>query len=150
MAGNEFEVPVNINDVDAVKYSINYNYIDGTNKVLVIISADSELEEVPGWTLLENKKNIAKVLTIGEEEEVIIYDTKGNSSNVYIKFPKEEREDDLLEDNTSKKDNTQSPNVIPQTGKYTIFTSTLIIILTTLTIITLRRYVKENAEDDNL
>ena len=157
-AGNEIEIPIVVDDVNAVEYRVYYEYIEGTDKVLAIINADSELEEVFGWTMLEDKKSIAKVVRLGIEERVVIYDVDGKSSNVLVYVPNEDEESDELEpfytnseeEKTPTNDKTQSPNAFPQTGKYVIFTIILSIILTVLTGVTLNRYVKENAEDDNM
>ena len=148
LVGNEIEIPVNVDNVETLKYKIVYEYIEGTDKVLVMIVANEELEEIDGWKLLEDKKSLSKVVTYGTEEDVIINSVDGNSANVYISIENEDEDEALLEtEDKTTDDQTQSPNAFPQTGKYVIFTIILSIILTTLTIITLKRYVKSMEEE---
>lgn len=150
-AGNEIELPVDVEDVDTIKYSSYYEIIDGTDSALVVIVADTELQEVPGWTMLEDKKSMAKVVKVGFEENIVIYDENGNSSNVSISVPDENKwkEDLELDEEYNEKEKTtannsaQSTKDIPKTGMYAIGISVLISVFTVLTVITLRRYIRE-------
>lgn len=148
LAGNETEVTVNINDINTIKYTVYFEKIENSSKYLVVISADRELQEVDGWKQLDNKKEMAKVFSVGENENLIINGVNDGSALVFIEvkdFEKSEAiEDDKQSDNTDvdysgKVDNTQSPNELPQTGVFMLFgilLSMALAIITAITVIT--------------
>ena len=106
------------------------------------------MQEVDGWKQLDNKKEMAKVFSVGENENLIINGVNDGSALVFIEvkdFEKSEAiEDDKQSDNTDvdysgKVDNTQSPNELPQTGVFMLFgilLSMALAIITAITVIT--------------
>ena len=135
LAGNETEYDVIINNIFSINYKVYYEKIENSNKYLVVIKADRDLAEVDGWRHLENKNEIAKVLTLGEKETLIINGIGDGSSVVYIEVFDEEIdnvEDEKTEENNitpvddkDKKDTTQSGKALPQTGKFAAATAAL-------------------------
>lgn len=150
LAGNEGSYEVEVEDVQAIKFETEVTQIDGTDKYLVVIKADREIKEVEGWELLEDKKSIGKIVSSGKVT-VTISDYEGNSSKVMLEIFDDEVEEENNEDNNgenkenqenNKEDNTQSPNAIPQTGKNAIIGVVLIIAVSVVAIVTLKKYKK--------
>lgn len=136
LADNEGTLDLEVTGVSAIDYTVYYEPIENTDMVLVIISADRELKPVDGWELLEDKKSIAKAISVDHEETVLIEDNDGYGSEVYIAAY------NSTDENKEAEDNTQAKEAIPQTGKYTLFAAVVSTILTILTIITLINYRK--------
>lgn len=117
LAGNEGYLDLEVEDVDAIKYSVDYELIENTDSVLVIIRADREIKEPDGWRLLEDKKSIAKALKVDQSEIVYIEDNDGFGTKVNVEAYEE------LEKNAreaqAQEDNTQTTEKIPQTGRNT-------------------------------
>ena len=154
LAGNESTINIDVKGIEKIPYTVEVTPIENTDRYLVTISTDSELQEVEGWNLSEDKKSLSREMCDGEEEIVLIEDYYGNGSEVYIYLGSAEdnnsedgtEENNEQADQQNQEDNTQSDKTLPQTGSYAMFTGGLIIILTALTFVTLRNY-KKNIEN---
>lgn len=154
LAGNETEYKLEVTGVQTIPFEMYFERIENSDKYIVVIKTDREIQEVEGWTLLDDKKAISRIMNDDENGYIILEDYNGNSSEVYIVFNdivdngseegSEENNEQANQEN--QEDNTQSPEKIPQTGSYAIFTGGLIVILTALTFVTLRNY-KKNIEN---
>ncbi|MCR5146578.1 MAG: hypothetical protein K6B70_04460, partial [Clostridia bacterium] len=137
LAGNEGYVELEVEDVNAINCSVEYEKIEDTDSVLVIIRADREIKEPEGWKLLEDKKSIAKALNVGQSEVVFIEDNDGYGTKVNVKsydqIEKETREAQAGEDNTVITEK------IPQTGKYTTIIAVIGVIPATFACVSLKK-----------
>ena len=142
-AGNKSEEIVLVDGVNKVNYEVTVTYNEKLNQYLLKITADTKLQKVDGWDISEDGKVLSKYMNPDEEEVVYIEDYEGNGSEVWISLiiPSEEvkAENDAK---TDAKDTTTADKIIPQTGKYSLITVTIILILMGLTFITLRNYLK--------
>jgi len=83
--GGDSEIEQPPRDTTPPKASIDYSIKDLTNQdVIVKITADEEIQEVKGWTLSANKKEILKTYTKNESETVVLKDKSGNESKVQV------------------------------------------------------------------
>lgn len=138
LAGNEGSLDLDVKSVNAIKNQVDYEPIENTDYVLVVISADREIKPVDGWRLLEDKKAIAKALKVDEDETVLIEDYDGYGSTVYVSAYESLKN----EEKPIQTDDTQATEVLPQTGKYMVFvliTSMILVIITTITLINYSR-----------
>ena len=137
LAGNETEYSVEINSINTIKYVVYFEKIENSSKYLVIIKADRDLAEVDGWRHLENKNEIAKVLSVGEKESLIINGINDGSAMVYIEVfgdgnygvegnNQENPENNNNESQQNDKDTTQSDKSLPQTGKFAVIAIALV------------------------
>ena len=78
-----------ITDSDTISPKINilYSVIEPTlGNVTVTMVANEEIQTVPGWSLATNKLELSKTYTQNVNENVIVKDLAGNSTNVNIKI----------------------------------------------------------------
>ena len=144
-AGNITTYDASVVNMDNFDYGVIYYPIDGTDQMLVVIEANRELQEMDGWELSEDKKHLGKTMSIDEIQTVLVFDTKGNSEEISIKYDGEGKDDNDSENqNTAVEDNTQSNKPMPQTGEFILLAIVISLILTAITGITLYRYKKEN------
>lgn len=126
IAGNEqtFDVVVELNGID---YAIIYEAVEKENKVLVVISAKTELQPLEGWELSEDKKMLGKLVTVDYKQDVTIKDVNGKIQVVSVDAKdKVEFDNDKLNENNEYIDDTKSPDDIPQTGKYRVIISVVL------------------------
>ena len=157
LAGNETDYELSVVGLNRINYNVVITKIDGTDKAMAIIQADTELQDIEGWELSEDKKALIKVFVYGEKESVLIKDNNGNSSEVFVAIPNFESLEETKEENqqeeqkqeepkeeAKREENKQdtSPVPFPQTGVYMMISGSMIVILTALTVITLIRYKK--------
>ena len=134
--GNVLLYNVKVDTFKELEYGVLLQPIEGTDQVLVVIHADTELQEIDGWKLSEDKKQLGKIMGVNENKTVVIYDINGRSAEVDIKTMDEEEKEFNNENTDESKDvidNTQSNVSIPQTGQYVLFAfvSSLILIVIT-------------------
>jgi LPXTG-motif cell wall-anchored protein len=132
LADNEGTLDLEVTGVSAIDYTIYYEPIENTDMVLVIISTNTELKPVDGWELLEDKKSIAKAISVDHEEKVLIEDINGYGSEVHIDAYNSKDE------NKETEDNTQANEILPQTGKHAAIAVVAGIVLALITLITIK------------
>jgi len=129
IAGNEqtFDVVVELNGID---YAIIYEAVEKENKVLVVISAKTELQPLEGWELSEDKKMLGKLVTVDYKQDVTIKDVNGKVQVVSIDTTnKVEFDFDKLNEGKDYIDDTKSPDDIPQAGKYRVIISVILMLV---------------------
>ena len=154
LAGNAGEYTLELTGVERIEYNLFVEDIEGTEQALVIIKTNTELKEIPGWTMLEDGKSMAKVFYYTETENVVIEDNNGNSSEIHIALKAPEKEKNEQQPDIQKQQDDpkpeepkeeQTPNMstkpLPQTGVYATFTVLLIVILIVITLISLKKYI---------
>ena len=145
--GDVVEYEFSIDVFDNINYLVHYYPISGTDEVYVIIECDTELKELDGWELSEDKKSLCKKISADNKQIITIYDTEGNEQDVTIQYDYYEVETYSDDENkgdktTIKTDDTQADTIIPNAGKYTLFALIMSCVLTMVTFITLRNYTK--------
>lgn len=110
IVGNAACIEVEINNIDkqAPELNATYSIEEITNQdVVVTITANEKVQEVEGWSLSDNKKELTKTYTINGQEIVDIYDIAGNKSNITISVQNIEKSEIELETeySTTKKTN---------------------------------------------
>ena len=88
-AGNEIEETVKkvVIDRTGPVGSVSYSTTEKTGSAVVAkISANEEMQEIEGWTLSADKKELTKSYEDNTEETVTIKDLLGNESSVTIKI----------------------------------------------------------------
>lgn len=86
-AGNEVMVDIKISNIDKIapKLTIRYSTKELTKEPIIVdIVADEEIQEVEGWTLLEDKKALNKKYNSNANEIINVYDIAGNKANADI------------------------------------------------------------------
>ena len=88
--GSSKKVNVKVGNIDKtapVLSAPNYSTTNLTqDNVTVTITANEEIQEVEGWNLSADKKQITKEYIANAEEEIEVYDLAGNSSKVNVKI----------------------------------------------------------------
>ncbi len=87
LAGNTKKLKINISNIDKVApiAQVSYNTTSETNKnVVATITANEEIQKVEGFKLQEDRKTLVKTYTKNANENVIIKDLAGNSTEVKI------------------------------------------------------------------
>ena len=88
LVGNQAEVNISISNIskETFECKVDYSETAPTNQdVVVTISSDGrELQEVEGWTLSSDKKQLTKSYSNNTEETVTVTDISGNTSLVDI------------------------------------------------------------------
>ena len=85
ISGNSARIKVNILNIDKVIpiAKVSYNTTEITNQnVTATISANEQLQEIEGWTLLEDGKTLTRVFTENSQEIITIYDLAGNNITI--------------------------------------------------------------------
>ena len=75
-AGNAISAEISINNIDkkAPEVKVKYNTTNPTREnVTVTITSNEEIQEVEGWEMSENKKEITKEYTENKEEKEDTY-----------------------------------------------------------------------------
>ena len=87
LLGNTAKVTVKIEnyDVTPANIQVSYHKLEDTS-VEVILTSDEALQELEGWTLSEDKKELTKSYAQKESEEVIVKDLAGNETAVSIEI----------------------------------------------------------------
>ena len=83
ISGNSAKADIIISNIDTKKPSVTVQYseLSITNKdVVVTIIADEKIQEIEGWKLSANRKQLSKTFDENQKEKVIIYDLAGNAS----------------------------------------------------------------------
>ena len=89
IAGNTTTATVEINNIDKIapELEIIYSTTEPTNQnVIVNIISNEEIQEVEGWSLLDNKKELTKEYNKNTEEILLIKDKAQNQSSAKIKI----------------------------------------------------------------
>ena len=87
--GNIQKVAISIQNYDATpaNVEVSYNRIGEDDKQIeVTLTADEELQELEGWTLSEDKKELTKLYMQKTTEEIIVKDLAGNQTTVPIEI----------------------------------------------------------------
>ena len=74
IAGNEKEIPIEIENIDKVapKVKVVYNTKENTiEPVTVIIETDEEVQKVEGWTLGKDRKSLTKDYEKNTNEKIV-------------------------------------------------------------------------------
>ena len=144
-AGNETKYTVNVDGINTLKYELEATYDLDKNLYLVKITTQTELKELDGWELSEDKKTLQAYFNEGEKQYVLIEDVNGNSAEVIFEL-KGEEDNSNQENNANQEENKQDTanTIIPQTGSYAIIAGVLILILSALTAITVVNYMKKD------
>lgn len=147
--GNTIDYEFSIDSFDTIDYTVYYYPVEGTDQVYVVIDSDTELEELDGWELSEDKKSLCKKMSEDNKQIITIYDVNGNEQEVIIQYDFYESytdEEKNVDETVVKTDDTQANVIIPNAGKYTAFAVITSCILTIITFFTLRKY-KKNIEN---
>ena len=87
LIGNTKEVVIKITNIDkdVPELSVKYSITNKTNgDVTVTVKSNEEIQELEGWTLSEDKKELTKTYTENAEESIIVTDLVGNYEEVVI------------------------------------------------------------------
>ena len=125
IAGNEKEIPIEIENIDKVapKVKVVYNTKENTiEPVTVIIETDEEVQKVEGWTLGKDRKSLTKDYEKNTNEKIVVYDLAGNSTEVEINI------DNIITENSNNKSENTAPFSLPKAGENIILISLIIII----------------------
>ena len=72
-------------DNNPPEITVSYNITTITNQnVMVTINSNEEIQEIDGWTISQNKKQLTKQYEENTTEEITLKDLVGNTSNVKI------------------------------------------------------------------
>ena len=144
LAGNLTNVDIDTDEISVVDYEVTLEEVARKDQLKVTIKSSKELQEVSGWTLAEDKKSMSKVMFKKEEEKVVINDLNGNASVVKISLVAQKQNTDVEADanKNAGEDNTQSTEILPQTGNYYIFKGILTIIIAALAFVGIKKYQK--------
>ena len=85
--GEEFEVSVNVDNIDKTgpNITVDYSTTEKTNKpVTVTLNSDEKLQEVDGWTISSEAKSMQKEYSENTTETIQVYDLLGNATTVNI------------------------------------------------------------------
>ena len=107
---NKSEVEIEINNIDknGLIETIEYSTKNPTKEnVKVTIVTNEEIEEIEGWELSENKKELTKEYSENEEETIVIRDIKGNELKINIKVENIDREEPKIQVEYSTKEITK-------------------------------------------
>jgi len=85
-AGNETDTVKEIKvDTTSPEYTVKYSKTNITNEnVVVTVTANEELQNVPGWNLSNDKKVLTKTYSANTDTSITIKDLLGNTSTVKI------------------------------------------------------------------
>lgn len=89
LAGNISTVKVTIKNIDNTVPTANVDYsilLPTNQNVVAIITVNEEIQEVEGWKLSEDKKELTKEYLKNAEEEITIKDLVGNEATVKVKI----------------------------------------------------------------
>ena len=114
LAGNTKKLKVSVANIDktAPIIDVSYNIISATNKdVIVIITANEEIQKIEGWTLSEDGKALTKTYSTNKEETIILQDIAGNTIEANIKITNIDKEKPKVDVNYSTTELTKG-NVI--------------------------------------
>ena len=109
IAGNASTATINISNIDktAPKVTVNYSNRNKTKeRVVVTITADEKIQEVEGWTLLMDQKNITKTFKENSKETITIKDIVGNKIEKTIEVNNIDKEAPIINVEYSNKDIT--------------------------------------------
>ena len=110
LVGNKKNLEIVVDNIDnsilvsKVKYK-KESY--STNNILVIIVFNEEVQEIEGWNLSKDKKQLTKVFSISTNEEIEVKDNAGNIKKIEI--------------NVIISENKYVPRIISNTGRRMIF-----------------------------
>ena len=127
LAGNDIKLDIVIKNIDKEKPKVNINYsAEKNDEVEVKIIADKELKELDGWTISEDKKILTKKYYENTTEEIVIYDSAGNTEKVRIEVNKIKKSESLI---TANENTKTLPKVLPNAGGSTIIWGILFVII---------------------
>lgn len=113
--GLSIQANVRINNIDKTQLNVkvSYEYISASNKVIVTITSNKELQNIGGWVTNDNKI-FTKTYTENTEESIIVKDIEENETTVQIKVNQikdnpDENPDDSEEDQNNPGGNTNNP-----------------------------------------
>ena len=87
LAGNSTTQDISVNNIDnqSPQLEVNYSTSSLTNgNVTVTITSNKPVQAVDGWALSESQMELSKTYEANTEENIIIYDLVGNSTEVSI------------------------------------------------------------------
>ena len=87
LAGNSTTQDISVNNIDnqSPQLEVNYSTSSLTNSdVIVTITSNKPVQAVDGWALSESQMELSKTYEVNTEENIIIYDLVGNSTEVSI------------------------------------------------------------------
>ena len=116
---NKSEVEIEINNIDknGLIETIEYSTKNPTKEnVKVTIVTNEEIEEIEGWELSENKKELTKEYSENEEETIVIRDIKGNELKINIKVENIDREEPKIQVEYSTKEITKDNVIVTVTS----------------------------------
>ena len=133
LAKNTKQVQIEISNIDKEAPKVEITYNKTQEGVEVKITANEEIQEVEGWKISEDKKELTKTYKQNKEEEFMVKDLAGNESKVTIKvdsivegLPGEGNNANNNENTNNNNDNKTPPTKLPNAGKITI---TLMVII---------------------
>ena len=115
IAGNEKEVEIEISNIDknGLIKKIEYSTKNPTKEnVKVTIFTNEEIEEIEGWELSENKKELTKEYSENQKETIVIKDLKGNKLKINIRVENIDREEPKVQVEYSTKEITRDNVVV--------------------------------------
>ena len=122
--GNSKEIKISVQNIDKIppEIEISYSTIEKTTGTIrVTITSNEEIQEVEGWVLSSDHKQLIRDYNENiRGEEVTVYDIAGNSSVGTITINNIEKEE-VISNNEKEIDNTVAPTLIPQTGSNIVF-----------------------------
>lgn len=85
LVGNVAQAEIKIENIDTEVPNIlvTYEKVEGTNVKVTLVS-NEELQQLEGWTLSEDKKELVKQYEKQTEDEVVVKDLAGNETTVQI------------------------------------------------------------------
>lgn len=85
LVGNVAQAEIKIENIDTEVPNIlvTYEKVEGTNVKVTLVS-NEELQQLEGWTLSEDKKELVKQYEKQTEDEVLVKDLAGNETTVQI------------------------------------------------------------------
>ena len=146
LAGNTISDTIKITNIDKAppKIEIKYSTTAPTDKdVIVTIISDKRINNIDGWTLSNDKKQLSKTFIENNEEEINIADEAGNSITTIIKVSNIDKvkENQVDMKDISYNDLTKSTGILPQTGEKSIcILVVLLMIISTIMYIKTKKY----------
>ena len=114
LIGNEKKIRIEIKNIDKEPPTLQQKKELSANRknCIVKITANEQIQELTGWTLLEDKKSLTKVYEENEEEVVTVKDIVGNESKITVKVTEIET---VIEINNHTIENNTIRNIQPNT-----------------------------------
>ncbi len=75
---------VEITNIDKTKPNVSIQYQKSDKKIIVILTANEEIQKIEGWTLSEDTKVLKKIYEENTKETVIVKDIAGNEQEQLI------------------------------------------------------------------